>query len=78
MTMFGIQSKFGLENAGLQNLENVFWNYGPAELIEAAVHNHEGSLSNDGALMVNTGQFTGRSPKDKYIVDYQYDNVDKF
>ncbi len=77
MTMFGIQSKFGLENAGLRNLGNVFWNYGPAELIEAAVHNHDGSLSNDGALMVNTGQFTGRSPKDKYIVDYQDENSRK-
>ncbi len=73
MKMYGLQSKFGIESAGLKNLANVFWNYGPAELIEAAVKNNEGYLSNDGAFMVNTGQFTGRSPRDKYIVDYQDD-----
>jgi len=71
MKMFGLPSKFGIENAGLRNLANVYWNYGTAELIEEAVRNGEGVLTNDGALMVNTGQFTGRSPKDKYIVDYQ-------
>ena len=70
MTEHGIRSKYGLEAFGLKNLRNIYWNYGPAQLVEAAIAGHEGALSNDGALMVRTGQYTGRSPKDKFIVDY--------
>ncbi|SEJ25514.1 phosphoenolpyruvate carboxykinase (ATP) [Propionispira arboris] len=39
------------------------------ELIEEAVKNQEGVLSDTGALCVTTGKHTGRSPKDKFIVD---------
>lgn len=39
------------------------------ELIEEAVANNEGVLSDRGALCVTTGKHTGRSPKDKFIVD---------
>ena len=38
------------------------------ELLEEAVRNHEGRLSDKGAICVTTGKHTGRSPKDKYIV----------
>ncbi|MBB3143314.1 phosphoenolpyruvate carboxykinase [Halomonas organivorans] len=44
-------------------------NLSSAELIERAVANGEGRLSADGALVVNTGERTGRSPKDRFIVD---------
>jgi phosphoenolpyruvate carboxykinase (ATP) len=40
----------------------------PAALIEAALQGHEGLLSVDGSLVVDTGAFTGRSPRDKYLV----------
>lgn len=40
----------------------------PALLIEATIARHEGQLSADGALVVNTGSFTGRSPADRFIV----------
>ncbi|HEU0116813.1 MAG TPA: phosphoenolpyruvate carboxykinase (ATP), partial [Thermomicrobiales bacterium] len=40
----------------------------PAALLEAALQNREGLLSVDGSLVVDTGEFTGRSPRDKYLV----------
>lgn len=40
----------------------------PAELIEHAIARGEGLLTNGGALAVTTGEHTGRSPQDKYIV----------
>lgn len=44
------------------------WNLSPAELIEEALSNQEGHLTSTGAFMCDTGQFTGRSPKDRFIV----------
>lgn len=43
-------------------------NASPASLITEAIRNGEGTLSNTGALMMDTGKFTGRSPEDKYTV----------
>ncbi|GAA4465729.1 phosphoenolpyruvate carboxykinase (ATP) [Nibrella saemangeumensis] len=45
-----------------------FENLSPAELIELAIRNGEGELADCGALVCDTGTFTGRSPKDRYIV----------
>src|SRR5690242_19517923 len=38
------------------------------QLVESAISNNEGKLSNTGSLSVKTGKFTGRSPDDKFIV----------
>lgn len=44
------------------------FNASPATLLETAVQRGEGRLSADGAFVAETGEFTGRSPKDKHIV----------
>jgi phosphoenolpyruvate carboxykinase (ATP) len=44
-------------------------NLSSAELYEEAVRNDEGIISAHGSLVVRTGQHTGRSPLDKFIVD---------
>jgi phosphoenolpyruvate carboxykinase (ATP) len=61
-------SKHGLELHGLHNLNVAYWNLGTAQLVEHAIQRREGNLASGGALVVHTGQFTGRSPKDKFVV----------
>ncbi|HZG14527.1 MAG TPA: phosphoenolpyruvate carboxykinase (ATP) [Candidatus Bathyarchaeia archaeon] len=48
---------------------NVAYNLSAAQLVEAAIKRGEGVLTDQGALNTLTGKFTGRSPKDKFIVD---------
>jgi len=47
----------------------VYRNLAPAVLVEKALARGEGVLSDKGALVVKTGKYTGRSPKDKFFVD---------
>ncbi|MGB1875954.1 MAG: phosphoenolpyruvate carboxykinase (ATP), partial [Rhodospirillaceae bacterium] len=61
-------SSFGLDKNGINSSGTVHWNFGSAQLIETAVRRNEGSLSKDGAFVCLTGQHTGRSPNDKFIV----------
>ena len=56
---------------GIINAKAVYRNLTPAELTERALARGEGLLSNTGALVVKTGKYTGRSAKDKFIVDSQ-------
>ncbi|QNK61018.1 phosphoenolpyruvate carboxykinase (ATP) [Pedobacter sp. PAMC26386] len=57
-----------LEYTGIKNSKPIHWNLSVSELIKDAVLAKQGVLTKSGALACNTGQFTGRSPKDKYIV----------
>ncbi|MBC6490277.1 phosphoenolpyruvate carboxykinase (ATP) [Flavihumibacter stibioxidans] len=57
-----------LVKIGLRTAENVFYQLPPDELIQDALRLGEGVLNDSGALVIRTGEFTGRSPKDKFIV----------
>src|SRR5437667_7256660 len=46
----------------------IHFNLGPEELYAEALSRGEGRLASNEALVVSTGKFTGRSPKDKFIV----------
>lgn len=51
------------------NANDIKFQLAPSELIETALKNGEGVLTDKGALMCDTGKFTGRSPKDRYVVE---------
>ena len=60
---------YGLEKLGITEPKIVYRNLEPAVLTEKALARGEGQLTATGALAVLTGKYTGRSPKDKFIVD---------
>ncbi len=57
-----------LKNLGLNNLGKQYWNLSPEALIEKTICSEQGVLADSGALMIRTGEFCGRSPKDRFIV----------
>lgn len=60
--------KNALINVGLHLGTDIYYQFSPEELVEQTLHLKQGVLNDTGALVVNTGEFTGRSPKDKFIV----------
>jgi len=73
-----IHSYVGLEYLGLQDNENIIWNLTPPELYEEAINNGEAILTKEYALRVLTGNYTGRTPRDKFFVDSPsiHDDID--
>ncbi|MGB8621995.1 MAG: phosphoenolpyruvate carboxykinase [Paracoccaceae bacterium] len=57
-----------LEDQGITGLGEVHYNLMEPALVEAAIKRGEGTLGQGGALLVTTGEHTGRSPKDKFVV----------
>ncbi|MFN2148792.1 MAG: phosphoenolpyruvate carboxykinase (ATP) [Anaerolineales bacterium] len=62
------KSDYGLENHGLSNLNQVYWNLPVESLYEEAIFRNEGRITYGGALVVNTGFHTARAANDKYVV----------
>ena len=58
-----------IESLGIVAPKAVYHQLSPAVLTEKAVLRGEGTLNDTGALVVNTGKYTGRSPDDRYVVD---------
>lgn len=63
------QSSYGLENHGIKEAGTVHWNLPSSRLIEIELQSGHSKLAANGALVVLTGKYTGRSPKDKYFVE---------
>jgi phosphoenolpyruvate carboxykinase (ATP) len=61
-------SRHGLDRQGILNARNVYWNLPVAQLYEHALRRGEASLACEGPLVAETGDHTGRSPNDKFIV----------
>jgi phosphoenolpyruvate carboxykinase (ATP) len=57
-----------LEHQGISGLGRVYYNQLEPALVNAAVQRGEGKLGLGGAFLCETGRFTGRSPKDKFVV----------
>ena len=63
-----------LDKMGFTDLGQVLRNLPVEDIIENIVAHQEGTLGLNGAVMVDTGRYTGRSPKDKYFVDEESSN----
>jgi phosphoenolpyruvate carboxykinase (ATP) len=58
-----------LASHGITNPGRIHWTPNAPYLYEQAVMRDEGQIAEDGPIVVTTGKYTGRTPKDKYIVD---------
>lgn len=69
MTEYGKKNpNASIANLGIHNVDSIWWNASPAELTEETILLGQGFLTENGTLAVETGEFTGRSPKDRFIV----------
>ena len=64
----GFKNAQGLEGVGITNAKCVWWNLSTPALYEHVLQRYEGLLAHLGPLAVRTGQYTGRSPNDKFLV----------
>lgn len=67
MQIFGMPGDYSIEHHGLYNVKSAFWNLTPAALVEQIIMRQEALVSKTGAVVVNTGYHTGRSPGDKFF-----------
>jgi len=63
-----VKPAISAETIGLAGLAALHWNLNEARLFEESIKRGEATVAHGGALAVETGIHTGRSPKDKYVV----------
>ena len=69
MKEFGTRNpSFGIEQAGIRTSGSVSYNLSESELYQEAIRRNEAEITAHGALVARTGQHTGRSAKDKFVV----------
>ena len=69
MITYGLKNPdANLSDLGLRNLQAQHWNLTPKDLTQLALDKGQGQLASSGALAIETGKYTGRSPKDRFIV----------
>ena len=68
MTNGRVNPHHRLEDQAISGVARAHYNLVEAALVDAAVARGEGRLGNGGSLMCSTGAFTGRSPRDKFVV----------
>jgi phosphoenolpyruvate carboxykinase (ATP) len=59
---------YGLDNLGLANLRQAYWNLSREALYEESIFRGEASIVRMGPLIVNTGKHTARAAADKFVV----------
>ncbi len=62
-------SRHGLDLHGISTSADEYWNLSVAQLYERAVLRREGIVAQGGPLVATTGEHTGRSANDKFIVE---------
>jgi phosphoenolpyruvate carboxykinase (ATP) len=69
-------TRYGVEHHGIKNVSAVNWNLPTPALYEKIVSRGEGLIAHLGPVVVRTGAYTGRSPRDKFIV-YESSSADQ-
>ena len=70
MTTGRVNPNHTLEDQGITGLGNVYYNLIEPALMQEALQRGEGTMGRGGTILVETGKHTGRSPKDKFTVEY--------
>ncbi len=65
--LYPITKTFSLKHYGIENA-TMRYQLSPQSLEDEVVHKGQGKITSSGALAINTGEFTGRSPMDRFIV----------
>ncbi|MBL6876043.1 MAG: phosphoenolpyruvate carboxykinase (ATP), partial [Chitinophagales bacterium] len=69
MAVLGNQiARNSLMNLGIKTTGKQFWNLSSDDLAKKTIELKQGVFADNGAIAINTGEFTGRSPKDRFIV----------
>jgi phosphoenolpyruvate carboxykinase (ATP) len=63
------RTKNPLELHGIENPGTIHWTPNAATIYEHTLNRGEGQIAENGPLVVSTGKYTGRTPRDKYVVD---------